>query len=653
MNKEQLEYLRSHHKIQSVKQMAQHLGLGKKQIHAQLRRLLAADGQRVVPESAAVNFPHKRRHYFFLLFFLLAFVFGVYARTIAYPFVNWDDRTYVVENADIRRLSWENIQKMSTQHYVETYVPLTMLSFALDYQLFHFNPAGYHVTNIILHLLSTALVFWLIGILSNNWFIAFGAALIFGIHPVQTESVVWISQRKNVLSYFLFMASMTAYAQSRRHPEKGRFYFMLSWLTFMAACFAKALVVVLPAVLFAFDYFYGYWKKRDWLRYLPFLGAAILFAIIAKKGIVEGTHQSIFDENASIAPGVFSFFVIIAKYLQLLFFPTNLSVFYQYSGLSLADPAVAFSLALTPVLLAGMLWLWHYDKRLFFWILWIGVIVAPALYSALVHGVAAERWLYLPLIGVYVLVFTFVEKWLGSRLLLAVICASSFLFTFLNLNRQEVWSSPEKLWLSTQSRVGKTTTIPFHNLGIDYIRKGQIDEGIEALKQSLAIQENADTLSALGTAYDKKGDHATAMDYIKRAIALKPDVSTYHNELGLVYSRQNRMPEAIAEYEEAIRLDPEDTASRSNLAKLYAMTGRKEEARQALEKMLAIDPDLEEGLFNYALFLFQVGEFQESKKNLSRFLQIHPRSPLIQQAHLLLSRIEESEKLIQAVPAPS
>lgn len=648
MNKEQLEYLRAYHKTQSVKAMARHLGLGKKQIQSQLRQLLTADEQQVTRKSPAAGFPHKRQHYLFLLFFLLTFVFGVYARTISYPFVNWDDRTYVVENADIRRLSWENIQKMATQHYVETYVPLTMLSFALDYQLFHFNPAGYHVTNIILHLLSTALVFWLAGTLSGNWRVAFGTALIFGVHPIQTESVVWISQRKNVLSYFLFMVSMAAYVHSRQHPEKGRFYLLISWLAFIAACFAKALVVVLPAVLFAFDYLYGHWKKKDWLRYLPFVGAAIIFAVIAK-GIVEGVDQSVLDEG-KMTPSFLSCLVITIKYFQLLFFPKNLSVFYQYSGLTFANPVVALSLALVPALAAGLVWLWHRHKRLFFWAAWTAIILSPALYAAWIHSAAAERWLYLPVVGVSIILFTLLEKWLGTKPMLAVMAASVLIFTVLNINRQSVWASPEKLWQSTQSRLGKTTTIPFHNLGIDYIRQGQLDQGIEALKQSLAIQETPDTLSALGTAYDKKGDYETAMDYLKRAIDLEPGVSTYHNELGLVYSRQNHIVEAIDEYEEAIRLDPEDTASRSNLAKLYAMTGRKEEARQALEKMLAIDPDLEEGLFNYALFLFQEGELRESKKHLMRFLEIHPRSTLVGQVNLLLSRIQESEKLMQDVP---
>ena len=169
-------------------------------------------------------------------------------------FTNWDDNLYVTENSTIRSLSPTNLKKISTAFFVTHYQPVTMFSYLLEYHFFKLNPFNYHLTNLILHLLNCLLVFWVIYLLSASIPVACLTALLFGIHPLQVESVAWISERKNLLYVFFFLGAMISYLYYLGKGKKLK-YFLLCLGLFILALLSKSLAFTFPLVLLLLDYF--------------------------------------------------------------------------------------------------------------------------------------------------------------------------------------------------------------------------------------------------------------------------------------------------------------------------------------------------------------------------------------------------------------
>ena len=216
---------------------------------------------------------------------ILVITFMAFAPCLQNSFVDsWDDNTYVRKNVLIRDLSWRNVTTVFSTFILATYLPVTMLTYMVDYQLVGLKPFGYHLTNLILHLLNCLLVFWLIGLLSRNILVSFITAILFGVHPIHVESVAWISERKDVLYAAFFLLSMICYCYYSRTLKTGKAYW-LAVLFFVLSLLSKAMAVTLPFLLLLMDYFRGRkFDRRMILDKIPFLVLALGFGLLGAHG---------------------------------------------------------------------------------------------------------------------------------------------------------------------------------------------------------------------------------------------------------------------------------------------------------------------------------------------------------------------------------
>ena len=198
----------------------------------------------------------------FLILILISITF--FFQAIHFDFVNWDDDLYVYNNVTIRSFDWDNIKTWFTKPFVALYVPVPLISYALDYRFFGADASGFHLTNILLHTANTAIIFLIFVFIFEDCLLSFFAALLFCIHPVQVETVVWISQRKNLL--FAFFLLLGFYVRIRV-LGKGKHYdwLILSVICFVLSLFSKATAIMIPFMLICYEYFYRGAGKREGL----------------------------------------------------------------------------------------------------------------------------------------------------------------------------------------------------------------------------------------------------------------------------------------------------------------------------------------------------------------------------------------------------
>lgn len=658
MNQDKIDYIREHHGKKTVRELSRELNLSRKKIEDVVAQFKNSRTSLSPAPAEPVSPPLSRKQYFLILAGILFFTFLVYARTLAYPFINWDDPKYVVENLDIRNFSAEHVRHFFTQPYVGIYAPLTMISLALDYQLYHFNATGFHITNLMLHLASTGLVFTILLTLSGEWLVAAAVTLIFGVHPVQPESVVWISQRKNVLSFFFFLAAFWLHLKARRdaNPESRLRLEAAELICFVLACLAKPLSVMMPPVLLAFDYCYGYMTRKNLMKYLPYFLISLGIGLVSVHIAQSATHGEYIGNSRWTT--FLTVLVALMKYLQLMFFPVSQSILYPFPLYrSFFHPHILLSvLGLSGVGIFAFT-LWQRDRKLFFWMTWYFILLFPVMNIIPLLDYMQDRWLYLPLIGIFTILFTLLLRRFGRGVSLFAAGLLTVTFTLTNLNRQTVWASPEALWLETRKVSRDYWSSPYYNLGHYYVEQGKFDLAIKEFQKTINRFNHPGAWGAIGTVYTKMGQPEKAVPYFLKALELDPGESAFYNELGLIYKEQKKFDLALEQYDKAIKLDPVRPANYCNRAVALALLGNAEEAEKAFQKSLSLDPDFGDSLINYAGFLFKQKRYTEAQSHAVKFLDLYPRSPYRTMMENLITKaraaVDTASRGMSPEPAPS
>ena len=293
-------------------------------------------------------------------------------------FVNWDDNEYVTENYAIRSFSWNTLKTIFTSFYLGTYCPLVILSYTLEYALFGLAPFGYHLTNLLLHIGNTLLVFALVLRLSTHPPSALVAALLFGVHPLHVESVAWVTERKDVLSTLFFLGALLCYL--RYQEDKQAHLYALSIVAFVLSLFSKPMGVTLPLILLLCDYLCARgWTYRTLVEKVPFVMVSALFSVIMvlaqhSSGGINAARFSALVDNVLVACWGLVF------YLSKTLAPVGLSAYYPY------PPEISFHLLaffLPPILLLALtagVWISRrYTRTVVFGSLFFFVTLLPVL----------------------------------------------------------------------------------------------------------------------------------------------------------------------------------------------------------------------------------------------------------------------------------
>ncbi len=603
-----------------------------------------------------------------LIFILFLAILGTYYPSLAYPFLNLDDPYYINFNPYIRDLTWKGIYRIFSQPIVDNYFPLQILTYALDYQIWHIQPFGYRLHNIVLHILNAVLVFYLLKrIFSNRW-VSFLSALFFGLHPVNVESVTWVAERKNVLSLAFMLASFLSYLsylEAQRRARRTGFY-LAALSFFLLALLAKVSAVILPLLLLLFDFCFlrkGKWEMvRD---KLPFLALSILFSFVAvwvyrRGGVLVDYHGGSPYLTFLAMTNVFVEYIIylaVPVYLDHLYWTPIPQSILEYQVLLSMGAILLF------VFLAWRSF--RKDRTFFFWFGWFFISLLPVLNIVPLIILRADRYMYLPAIGFFYLVTWGLwkicqgEKWLYRvPVFFSCVLLLAGAYSFLTLERNKLWRDSIVFWEETLSKFPQSATaVKF--IGNIYTERGKPDLAISyfqaglretpneiALLNGLAMAyknkselqraedllmkanrlnpRDSETCNNLGTIYFQRGDLERSRAYLQKAIELNPHSAPPHANLGLIFYNLNQEAEAIRELEKAMELSPSSVEPYLNLALLYEQKRLWQMAEFYLKKALDYAPDSHAVLFKLGMISFEQGKIPPAEYYLSQAYRVNP-----------------------------
>ena len=525
-------------------------------------------------------------------------------------FVNWDDTALVQENPLIRDLSWSNIKAMfalSSIQEFKHYLPLVLLSYALEYQLAGLDPAVFHATNVFLHIINSLLLLWLIAKLTASEPVAFVTALLFAIHPMHVESVAWITERKDMLSTLFFLISLSCYAVSLERGRK-RLYLLAALAAMVLSLMAKAMAVSIPFVLVLIDILRGRKVTGHSLREkIPFAIVSVAAAVTAFSSqymLTDGGIQSGSAEFGAmtVVRGLFVACYNILFYAAKLAWPSDLSVLYTGA----TGPSLPLEYLLAPVVVAlivlAVIWLYKrfQMKAVVFGLLFFVTTVLPVV-QLIPVGVAqqADRFVYIPAIGLFLLVGLGIEALaqrlaqrserlrLASVALLVVVMGS---YAYSARIRAGAWQDSLSLWSAEIDRAG------VHPMA--YVQRGQalaqLNRHDEAIADyTFAIEMDSTVVLAFnnrGNAYARMADYGRALLDYNKAIALDSTYADAYLNRGYAYSIIGNVERALRDIGRAAQLDPSSYRPYAYRARILASLGETQGAVGDFSRALSLNP---------------------------------------------------------------
>ena len=490
---------------------------------------------------------------------LLLLTLAAYYPVARLPFINYDDDLYVTRNVNVQSgVNWQAVRWAFTTYHTSNWHPLTWLSHALDCQLFGLNPAGPHLTNLLLHMANVLLLFW---VLSRATGLAGRSAVVaglFAVHPINVESVAWVAERKNLLSMLFFLLALGAYRWYACRPSPVRYCVVAA--LFALGLMAKPQIIMLPFVLLLWDY----WPlersrsaedvpAKRWSRLAG--EKAPLFALAAASAMVTLVAHT----RGAMRPLPLTFRLANAldcyvRYVKLAFWPSHLAVYYPHSLV----PLRSWSVLAAGLFLAAVTYTVIAERRKQYlpvgW-LWFLITLLPMIGIVQVgtQGMA-DRYAYLPLIGIFLMVVWGAAEWASQRRLPGAVQATAALLVLAILlsitHRQfQYWRDSVSLWTHTL-QVTHENTIAEVDLGAALVERGEID---------------------------------LAMQHFRVAAMIDPHDPLSNMYLARYAQMQNRLADAIEAYKKVVEFTPDPglkARAYSNMGYAYRDLGDESEARK-------------------------------------------------------------------------
>lgn len=495
---------------------------------------------------------------------LLAGTFLVYGRALGHDFLSdWDDNLYVTGNPDVKSITLENLGRVFTSFYAGNYAPLQMISYMLDWSLWGSHATGFILTNLLLHALNAFFFFALLACLRVSALPRLLASLLFLVHPVQVESVVWISQRKNLLAMTFFLLAWKLYVCYRDagvRPGRRRLY-AASVVSFLLALLAKPVAVVLVPVLVLYDFCFE--RERPLLAAVldkvPFLVSSGVFATVAywSQSPEQMGGRSDWYGGGPLST-LFTMLPVLARYLGMLFWPAQLSAQYNPPVRAGIDSAVLASAALAALLAVLGVYVFRRLRRLFFWFALFFLGLLPVLQIVPIVTLMNDRYLYFPMLGAAGVSGTLLETSMGaasprSRYGALALCSILVLsLAGLSFHRTAVWRNAVTLWTDATLEVPDLADA-WRYLGAAYTHERRTEEAIGAYRRCLELDPgNLDAALNLGMLQTDAGRPLLGRPTLLDLNARFPDDPRVLTSLGLSSLATNELVEAETFFHRAI-----------------------------------------------------------------------------------------------------
>lgn len=450
------------------------------------------------------NFFDKKPFASCLILFGISLI--LYLKAIGFDFLpSWDDGEYVLDNPRVHGLSWDNLRLIFTSAYFSNYAPLHLLSYAMDFSVWGLSSKGFHLTNIVLHAMNAALVFLLARRVTGDGFASFVAGALFAFHPLNVENAAWVSERKTLLTAAFSFLSILAYISFRDRGRPG--LYILSLALFALALLSKPLAVVLPLAVASYDIFLK--KEPKALKWsVPFFALSVLLAFLAFKAHSDASSI----ERGALSADVLlntvypTMLPIYWEYVRLVIWPSGQSGFYDATlRYSFFEPVVLASLAAWAGVFIAVLW--RGTGLLRFWFLWFWVWLLPVANIIPLPVYYADRYMYMPAIGFFVifgLLMSYAGKRTGLKAATAISACVVIALGAAAFVRMDVWKDEVAFWEDT-ARKSPGQDKAHLNLGYAYEMKGRFDEAEKAYQEAARINPSQEALSNLEMVRLKKG----------------------------------------------------------------------------------------------------------------------------------------------------
>lgn len=571
---------------------------------------------------------------------------ALYLPSLRHEFLGYDDQQYVTENSHVRAgltgtgLLWAFGYRAGNWH------PLTWLSHMLDCQLYNVQPAGHHLTNVLLHVASTLLLFLLLHRMTGAVWRSAAVAALFAWHPLHVESVAWVAERKDVLSAFFFMLTLWAYVryveQSKALSPKSNVWYGLTLVCFALGLMSKPMLVTLPFVLLLLDY----WPLRRWpgtategrprlsllWEKVPFLALSAIGCVLT---LVAQQPAMVSTRGLPVLQRVEHALAAYVHYLGALLVPRRMAIYYPYQKVV---PFAEIALASAVLVLITALVLWLASRRPYLaggWFWFLGMLV-PVIGLVQVGDQAwADRYTYLPSIGLFLALVWAAGDWgaAGQRAgrggarrivlcgLAAAVGAGLLAGTSLQLRH---WRNTRTLFAHA-ARVTRDNPLAATVLGSLLAKEGKYDEAMQYYQAALRYTPGfPEAHFFLGHALDQQGKLDEAIVEYRKALWFKPMEEQAHIFLGAALVKQKRYDEAAAHYRAALKLNPDSPVAHNNLARQLHTQGRLDEAIAHYSAALKADPALAQAHNNLGILLLQKGRVAEGVAQLREAVRLQP-----------------------------
>jgi len=588
---------------------------------------------------------------------LVAATLAFYNPIVRNQFVDFDDMAYILKNSHVQGgLTWDTVKWSFTTFYYGNWHPLTWMSHALDYQIFRLNPIGHHYTSLLLHTANAVLLFLLLWRATGFTWPSLVVAALFALHPVNVESVAWAAERKNVLSMLFFLLALHAYD---RYARTGRRYFYLAVTIFFAlGLMAKPQIVTLPFVLLLWDYWplqrmgagsatgglpasvtprsFSFLVREKLPLFVLAAGDSVVTVIAQRAGNTVRTLSEV-----SVSARLENVFVSYVRYLGKAFWPSPLVPMYPHPGNSLPAWQVVGAVALM-LLLSALALRWRERRYLLVgWLWFLGTLVPMIGIVTVGDQAMADRYGYLPFIGLFVAVVWALGAAASERGIRGVWLTASavgvlFLLGSLTHRQLGYWRDNETLWRYTLS-VTERNYVAHNNLALALRQQGRSDEAIQEFRAGKALHHYPPPQILALALYELQTGHPQEAieecDSVLRASADPVDPKTQaaaSSEIGQAHMQLRHYDQAAESFQNALRLNSEEGMALMGSGVLALHQGRPEVAVTQLAHAVKVDPSDVNALL-LAEALRRAGRAAEAD---SVAAQVQKMSPDVSQAQI-------------------
>lgn len=593
-------------------------------------------------------------------------VVAAFSSALPGGFQQWDDVVLLVDNPAYRGLGWSNLKWMFTTNLMGHYMPLTWITYGLDYVVWGLNPYGYHLTNIVLHAANAALVYLVAQRLFRIvWpgtsaagvdglrIAAALAALVFGVHPLRVESVAWITERRDVLSGFFFLLAVLMYLRACEVESRdGRRWSTFYWAavgTFVLALLSKSMAVTLPVVLVVLDVYPlrrlrpgargwltpGPW--RIWQEKLPFLFVGAVVSAVAFRALLGGANATSWERLGLLERVAVSAYSV-AFYLRKTLVPLELSPLYELSlPVHMFDRRFLVSgVVVLLITLAALASRRRWPGLLAVWTCYVVMLLPVAGIFHNGYQIAADRYSYLPGVGWALLAggaVVIASRGLrrarsGRRALAALagvlVVSTTSALALTTWRQAKIWRDDETLWRHAV-RLDPASSVAASNLGSGLRLRGKLTEAIEQSERAILLRPAyVEAHLNLGLAKAAQGRAGEAERHLRQVLRIRSRSAPAHVGLGALLETQGRLDEALGHFQRALQIDPRSASIHNDLGVALARRGRIAEALPELLEAVRIDPSLAPAQNNLGLALAQTGRLTEAADHFRAAIHSNP-----------------------------